>query len=193
MIRVLVLATMTVFASLAAPARVPAQTAQLPYRFLLVISDQWKDPASYVIDEGGEFQILAGLMKSWGLPFEILRLDQQRLDKYHLLDREGRPRYGTIIWDAGPDGLQDKGLDLVPELVKRYGVNLVVLADTVAAPEISELAGLQYASDLVSGDTLAIVQEHFVTRDWKGARERSCGRGSTGPGLRSSRKVRGRC
>jgi hypothetical protein len=30
-----------------------AQTAPLPYRFLLVISDQWKDPASYVIEDGG--------------------------------------------------------------------------------------------------------------------------------------------
>ena len=30
-----------------------AGRAALPYRFLLVISDQWKDPASYVIEAGG--------------------------------------------------------------------------------------------------------------------------------------------
>ena len=82
----------------------------LPYRFLLVISDQWKDPASYLIEGGGEFQTLVSLLKTWGLPIDILRLDQQRLDRYYLLDREGRPRYGTIIWDAGPTGMEGKDL-----------------------------------------------------------------------------------
>ena len=71
----------------------------LPYRFLLVIGEQWKDPGSFVIDQQDDFQILAALLKTWGLPFDILRLDQQRLD-YHLFDREGRPRYGTILWNA---------------------------------------------------------------------------------------------
>lgn len=66
----------------------------LPYRFLLVISDQWKDPASYLIDGEGEFQVVATLLKTWGLPVEILRLDEQALDRYHLFDRDGRPRYG---------------------------------------------------------------------------------------------------
>src|SRR5574340_662953 len=79
-----------------------SQTTSLPYRFLLVISDQWKDPASYVVEGADEFPMVASLLKAWNLPFEILRLDQQRLDRYHLLERDGRPRYGTIIWDAGP-------------------------------------------------------------------------------------------
>src|SRR5512133_2245387 len=72
----------------------------LPYRFLLVIGKQWKDPASRLIEAGGEFPVVATLLKTWGLPFDILRLDQQRFDRYYLLDRESRPRYGTIIWDA---------------------------------------------------------------------------------------------
>jgi hypothetical protein len=140
----------------------------LPYRFLLVISDQWKDPASYVIEDGGEFQIITALLKSWGLPFDILRLDQQRLDKYHLLDRDGRPRYGTIIWDAGPGGLENKGLSLIPELVKDYGTGLVILGNTVAAPEISALAGVRYVSEFVSSDTLAASGTHFITRGLDG-------------------------
>ncbi|MBM3746263.1 MAG: hypothetical protein FJW34_10745 [Acidobacteria bacterium] len=144
----------------------------LPYRLLLVISDQWKDPASYVIEDGGEFQVLAALMKSWGLPFEILRLDQQRIDKYHLVERDGQPRYGTIIWDAGPGGLQDRGLELVPELVRQQGVGLIVLADAVAAPEISGLAGVRYVSDFISPDNLAATGEHFITRGLNG-REKS--------------------
>lgn len=146
--------------------------APLPYRFLLVIGDQWKDPSSYIIEDGGEFQIMAALLKSWGLPFDILRLDQQRLDQYHLLDRDGRPRYGTIIWDAGPGGLQDKGLALMPELVKRYGTGLVILGDTVAAPEISALAGVRYVSEFDSPDTLAATRMHFITRGLDG-RERA--------------------
>ena len=34
----------------------------VPYRFLLVISDQWKDPASYLIEGAGEFQTIATLL-----------------------------------------------------------------------------------------------------------------------------------
>jgi hypothetical protein len=167
------------------PPFVAAQTAPLPYRFLLVISDQWKDPASHVIEDGGEFQFLAALMKSWGLPFEILRLDQQRLDKYHLLDRDGRPRHGTIIWDADAASLKDKGAELVGNLVRDHGVGLVVLGDAVAAPEISELAGVRYISDFVSGDTLAPAREHFITRGLEGREKSFLRPGQYWPGLKA--------
>ncbi len=153
---------------LAAVGVAAAQQPPLPYRFLLVISGQWKDPASYVIDDGGEFQILAALLKTWGLPFDVVRLDQQRLDAYHLLDRDGRPRYGTIVWDAGPGGLEDKGLDFAAELVKRHGAGLVVIGDTVAAREISALAGVRYVSEFASPDTLAAGPPHFITRELNG-------------------------
>jgi hypothetical protein len=141
----------------------------LPYRFLLVIGDQWKDPASYVIEEDGEFQVLAATLKSWSLPFDVLRLDQQRLDSYHLLDRDGTPRYGTIIWDAGPGTLRDKGLIVVDELVKKHGLGLVVLGDGVTAPEISNLTGVRLVSDFVSLDTLAIAREHFLSHGLDGS------------------------
>ena len=64
--------------------------------FSLAVSDQWKDPASYVIDDDGEFQAVAATLKTWGLPFDMLRLDQQRLDRYHFLDRD---RAATIWHD----------------------------------------------------------------------------------------------
>lgn len=137
---------------------------ELPYRFLLVISDQWKDPASFVIEGAGEFPMVAGLLKTWGLPFEILRLDQQRLDKYHMFERDGRPRYGTIIWDAGPDGLRDRGIELLPQLVKEHGVNLVVLGDSVAAPEVAALAGVDYVSEYRLPAALVFRGDHFLTR-----------------------------
>ena len=39
----------------------------LPYRFLLVISDQWKDPASYLVDSGGEFDSVPEIYLSCGV------------------------------------------------------------------------------------------------------------------------------
>jgi len=145
--------------------------AALPYRFLLVISDQWKDPASYVIEAGGEFPVIVSLLKSWGLPFDILRLDQERFDRYYLLDREGQPRYGTIIWDAGPGELKEKGVELLGALVRDQGVNLVAVGDTVAVREVGRLAGLEYVSEYALATDLAVAREHFISRDLKGREE----------------------
>lgn len=118
----------------------------LPYRFLLVIADQWEDDSSFLVERSGDFQVLAALLKAWGLPFDILRLDQQRLDAYHLLDRDGRPRYGAILWDAGPEKLNGADLRLLKELAAQ-GTALVALGDSVATPEVAELAGLRYVSE----------------------------------------------
>jgi hypothetical protein len=147
-----------------APARPSEPGGVLPYRFLLVISDQWKDPASYVLEGNGEFPVIASLLKSWGLPFEIMRLDQQRLDRYHLLERDGSPRYGTIIWLAGPEGSKAGKAGLLPQLVREYGVNLVVLGDSVAAPDVAALAGLEYVSEYRLPDGLDLRPNHFLTR-----------------------------
>lgn len=138
----------------------------LPYRFLLVIGDQWKDPSSFVIDQQDDFQTLAALLTTWGLPFDILRLDQQRLD-YHFFDREGRPRYGTVIWDAPWREADRDRIELLRQLVREHGVNLLALGDSVAAPVIQELAGLEYVSEFRLGDGLSIEQDHFLTRGFK--------------------------
>lgn len=151
--------------------------AKPPYRFLLVVSDQWKDSASYVIEGGDEFAILAALLKTWGLPFDILRLDQQRFDRYHLLDREGRPRHGTIIWDAGPGDLDGKGVELLDALVREQGVSLVALGDTIAAPQVAALAGLEYVSEYALATDVAIAREHFITRELRGREKEFLGNG----------------
>ncbi|MFB3826278.1 MAG: hypothetical protein ACE15B_05890 [Bryobacteraceae bacterium] len=150
-------------AALCAPAAGP-----LPYRFLLVIGDQWKDPSSKLIEAGGEFPVVVGLLKSWGLPFDILRLDQQRFDGYYLLDREGRPRYGAIIWDADAEAAKGKDLRLLTSLVRDQGAGLVALGDTVAVPEVAALAGLQYRSQYRLPDGLAFSGSHFITRGMEG-------------------------
>lgn len=44
----------------------------LPYRFLLVVGDQWKDETSALIDRAGDFQLVAALLKSWGAQVEFM-------------------------------------------------------------------------------------------------------------------------
>ncbi|MFB3826589.1 MAG: hypothetical protein ACE15B_07455 [Bryobacteraceae bacterium] len=171
---------MLLAAALAAAAS--SRTAELPYRFLLVISDQWKDPASYVVEGAGEFPMVVSLLKAWNLPFEILRLDQQRLDRYHLLERDGRPRYGAVIWDAGPDHLKDKGIDLIASLVKEHGVGLVALGDAVAVPEIATLAGVEYVSGYRLPAALTFTGGHFITRGLESRAPEFMGGSSYQPG-----------
>jgi hypothetical protein len=55
------------------------------------------------VSGGGEFQTLVTLLKSWGIPFDILRLDQTLMDPSHFADFNGRARYGAILWDAPGD------------------------------------------------------------------------------------------
>ena len=54
-----------------------------PYRVLVIIGDQWTDPMSYHIDpsrvEGTDFLDVVNMLKIWGVPFDVLRLDEQRL------------------------------------------------------------------------------------------------------------------
>ena len=139
-----------------------------PYRFLLVAGNQWEDPASFLIERSGEFQITAALLKTWGLPFDVMRLDQQLLDRYHLLERDGSPRYGTIIWDAS--GLKDCDISLLADL-NSQGVSVVVLGDTIRHPEVARLAGLRYVSDYKAHDQAVFDANHFITRPLAG-RER---------------------
>lgn len=146
-----------------------AQTAseesdQLPYRFLLVISDQWDDPGSYILEGNNEFRLVAALLKAWGIPFDIRRLDQQRLDAYHLIDREGRSRYGTIIWDARLGEEREAEIEIVEHLIQEQTVNLVVLGDTLETARLSGLAGVEYISEFILPDNLSCNGDHFITR-----------------------------
>jgi hypothetical protein len=139
--------------------------AALPYRFLLVVGDQWEDDASLLIERSSEFQMTVACLKTWGLPFDILRLDQQRLDRYHFLDRDGKPRYGTIIWDAtslkDPDAIVLEGLNA-------EGVSVVILGDTIKSPPIARLAGLKFVSDYKALNQATFDRSHFITRPLAG-------------------------
>ena len=137
-----------------------------PYRFLLVVGNQWEDDASFLVERSGEFQVTAALLKTWGLPFDILRLDQQAMDRYHLLQRDGTPRYGTVIWDV-PEDSKGRDLKLLAEL-NQQGVSVVVLGDTIKNPDVARLAGLQYVSDYKAFEQATFDSSHFITRTLAG-------------------------
>src|SRR5690348_1413618 len=107
-------------------ASLPARAAEplKPYRVLIVISDQWKDPRSFLVGGGGEFQTLVTMFKSWGIPFDILRLDQALMDPSHFTDFAGHARYGAILWDA-PADISDANQALVTEAVEKLHISLI--------------------------------------------------------------------
>ena len=64
---------------------------------------------SYNIDpfrvKGDDFLDVVTMLKIWGVPFDILRLDEQRLQINRFLDYAAKPAYGCVIWMADPDKL----------------------------------------------------------------------------------------
>src|SRR5580658_10318054 len=112
----------------------PYCTAQIkPYRVLLVISKQWKDPRSFLVSGGGEFQTMVTLFKSWGVPFDILRLDQTIMDPSHFVDFHGHARYGAIVWDA-PAPISKGDEALVREAVENLHISLIGIGDRIQQP-----------------------------------------------------------
>ena len=175
------------FASLIALAgQVAAGTAKpesaKPHRVLVVIADQWDDPGSYCIDtqsrfpalparkSGKDFLDVVTMLKIWGIPFDILRLDQQRLQINRFLNGVAEPNYACVIWLADPDKLQGYSAhyETLRRVVADYGISLIALFDHIRAPEVADLVGVKIeeaaAVSTASADAaLAIRAEHFIT------------------------------
>jgi hypothetical protein len=150
-------------ATLVLPAR--AEVAFKPYRVLLVIADQWKDPTGTLIADGGEFQEMVTLLKSWGVPFDILRLDQERLSLRRFLAESGAPRYGAVLWDADqtrPILEQDYGT--LTRAVRDHHISLIAIGDRIREPVIQELLGLKYRTVHPHSSDLKIAAQDFLTR-----------------------------
>jgi len=162
----------------------PAPGTHKPFRILIIIGDQWDDPAGYVVSmpeptgaysgydakpevSGNvDFHHLVVLLKSWGIPFDVVRLDQQILDRYMLLDMHGNPMYGTVIWDVNrSEKLVPADLGIITEMVTRYGIGMIALADRVSQPEIQALLGIQYLGSWESSDAMVTTGDHFLTRE----------------------------
>lgn len=150
-----------------------------PFRVLVVIGDQWDDPASYIVGKinvgttetdpsvdgkESDFYDIAILLKSWGIPFDIIRLDQQFLDRYMFLDIKDKPVYGSIIWAVNQtDGLLPQDYSIVSQMTEQYGIGLIVLSDHIPQAEILGTLGLKYTG-IREGDTvLRLKGTHFIT------------------------------
>ncbi len=153
-----------------------------PFRVLVVIGDQWEDPASYMVsrpDPTGEysgyftfpevsgandFHQLMILLKSWGIPFDVIRLDQQFLDRHMFLDMDGNPIYGTIIWDVNQsDKLLHPDYSIIQEMVTDRGIGLIALSDRISRSEIESVLGLKYLGSWESNTEIETTGKHFIT------------------------------
>ena len=89
-----------------------------PFRVLVMIGDQWSDPQSYNIDtrrvKGDDFIDVVTMLKIWGIPFDILRLDEQRLQINRFLDGEAKPNYGA--WSGWPILINFRDIQLIIKL-----------------------------------------------------------------------------
>ncbi len=153
-------------------------SGELPYRVLVVIGDQWADPGSYNIDgtgrfsepsrdSGKDFRDVITMLKVWGIPFDILRLDQQRLQINRFLNGVAEPNYSCVIWMADPGKLKgfSANYETLRRAVEQYGMSLIALFDCVATPEVAALVGIDFqsVSTAAKEPALTISSEHPVT------------------------------
>src|SRR5512133_4191763 len=119
-----------------------------PFKVLVVIGDQWTDPMSYSIDptrvKDEDFLDVVTMLKIWGIPFDILRLDQQRLQINRFLDGEAKPNYGCVIWMADPAKLKgySANFETLRQAVEDYGISMIGLFDYINNDKIASLCGI---------------------------------------------------
>ncbi len=169
-------------------AQVPGENLLKPFKVAIVIGDQWQDPDSYIINEpepqerisgyfstpaylvrdGGDFHSLVIMLKSWGIPFDIIRLDQQYLERYMFIDMYNKPMYGTIIWAVNESSqLLPADYSIITEMVTSYGIGMIALSDRMKQPQIQDLLGLKYVGSWESGDKFTVDGPHFITAGLK--------------------------
>ena len=85
-------------------------------------------------------------LKSGGYPFDILRLDEQRLQINRFLDGEAKPNYGCVIWMADPNKLEGYSahFQTLKRAVEEYGISMIALFDNITTEEVAELVGVEY-------------------------------------------------
>jgi hypothetical protein len=147
---------------------------QKPFKVLVVIGDQWTDPMSYNIDptrvKDEDFLDVVTMLKIWGVPFDVLRLDEQRLQINRFLDGEARPNYGCIVWMANPDILKgySANYETLTRAVNEYGISIIALTDYIKTSAVADLMGIKFtgANKVTlggSGDKFIVSGIHFIT------------------------------
>lgn len=150
-----------------------------PYKVALVIGDQWDDPASFVIDVhkqqssnayagtttvDDEFALLVIMLKNWGVPFEVTRLDQEFMDINRFVGPDGKPTVGCIIFDADTSAdLQPQRYEVLQQAVNDYSISLIALADRIKEPVIQNILGIKYVGAWMHSSSLQHSGSHFIT------------------------------
>jgi hypothetical protein len=158
-----------------------SRSALRPYRVLVIIGNQWNDPGSYRIDEqtqlsgrrsesNKDFRDVITMLKIWGIPFDILRLDQQRLQINRFLNGIAEPNYSCLIWMADPNCLEgfSANYETVRRAVEEYGISLIALFDHITTPELSGILGvncrgISVQKSMNTNAELKISRKHFIT------------------------------
>jgi len=154
-------------------ANAPTTIALKPYRVLVVIDVDWQgDPSSYVDCTMWAFHDIVTLLKLWGIPFDVLRLDLNTLNTSLFLDGSGKAKYGVIIWNCNP-GIFPRGSQdwsVLATVVKTHGISLISLANTFRDSTLEDLLGINYVSSEWSRmtDPFNITIDHFITRGYQG-------------------------
>jgi hypothetical protein len=188
-LRSILLCVLVAFASFAYAGDAAARSGQTPVppkqfhvkpnRVLVIIGDQWTDPMSYNIDpkrvKGMDFLDVVTMLKIWGVPFDVLRLDEQRLQINRFLDGAAKPKYGCAIWMANPDSLRGFSADYhtLKRAVEEFGISMIALFDYIEADPVADLVGV--ACNGVEGirlgqskEKFAVEGNHFVTTNASG-------------------------
>ena len=145
----------------------PPGSANTPYRVLLVV-DTWHDPNAVLVQSGRDpFQPVAALLKSWAIPSDIFRLDQQHIDFSYLFDRAGNIRYSAIVWLADSASYNDQDFDSLEQAINA-GTGLIALNSRVHDPVLDRLLGVQFKSFYTSTDPFQLMGNHFIVRGLTG-------------------------
>src|ERR1700721_4813155 len=144
------------------PKRFAAQLK--PYRVLFVITDQWKDPRSFLVSGGGDVQTIVTMFKSWGIPFDILRLDQTQMDPNHFRDFSGHARYGAILWDVPDESISEGDQVIVTHAVQKSHISLIAIGDRIRQPVIQQPLGIRYKNEHINSAHPRPTAPSFVLR-----------------------------
>jgi len=138
-----------------------------------ILSTRYEKGATYTgyeeqpeVPEPADFFNLMILLKSWAIPYDVVRLDQQFLDRNMFLGPDDKPLYGTIIWDVNKsDHLLHPDYSIVEEMVNHYGIGFVALSDRIWQPEIQSMLGLKYKGSWMSSGKLEVAKDHYLTHE----------------------------